>query len=74
MVIACEPDVAFAPDHPPLAVQEVALVEDQVKVVKLPDVTEVGLAERVTVGAGVGGGVTDVEASAEISAAESATL
>ena len=56
-VIACEPDVAFVHAHPPLAVQEVALVELHVTVVKLPDVTEVGLAISATVGAGVGGGV-----------------
>lgn len=62
------------PDHAPLAVQEVALVEDQVKVDKLPLVTDVGLAVKDTIGAGVGGGVTDVEASAVTSATESATL
>ena len=52
-VIACEPDVALVPDHPPLAVQEVALVLDHVSVDELPEVTDVGLAERETVGAGV---------------------
>lgn len=44
------PLVAFAPVQPPLAVQEVALVVDQVKFELLPDVIVVGLAVKVTVG------------------------
>ena len=51
------PLVAFVPLHPPEAVHEVALVEDQVTVEILPDVMLVGLAEIVTVGGGVGAGV-----------------
>ena len=52
------PLVAFVPLHPPVAVHEVALVEDQVTVEILPDVMLVGLAEIVTVGSpGVGVGV-----------------
>ena len=47
------PLVAFAPVHPPEAVHEVALVEDQVTVETLPEVMLVGLAEIDTVGAGV---------------------
>ena len=47
------PLVAFAPVQPPVAVHEVALVEDQVTVEILPDVTLVGFAEIATVGAGV---------------------
>jgi len=47
------PLVAFAPLHPPAAVHEVALVEDQVTVEILPDVMLVGLAEIVTVGGGI---------------------
>ena len=47
------PLVAFVPLHPPEAVHEVALVEDQVTVEILLDVTLVGLAEIVTVGAGM---------------------
>ena len=39
-------------DHGPPAVQEVASVEDQVRVERLPTVTEAGEAERVAVGTG----------------------
>ena len=51
------PLVAFVPLHPPEAVHEVALVEDQVTVETLPDAMLVGLAEIVAVG-DVGVGVT----------------
>ena len=51
------PLVALVPLHPPEAVHEVALVEDQVTVEILPDVMLGGLAEIVTVGSGVGVGV-----------------
>jgi hypothetical protein len=40
------------PDQPPEAAQEVALVEDQLNVEALPLVTVLGLAVKVTVGAG----------------------
>lgn len=56
-MINCDPEIAFVPLHPPLAVQEVALLELHVNVVEPPDVTLVGDAEIVTVGVGVGGGV-----------------
>ena len=46
----CVPDVALVPDHALDAVQEVALVLDQVSVDELPLVTDVGDAERVMVG------------------------
>ncbi len=59
LVIACEPDIAFAPLHPPLAVQEVALAELHVSVDEPPEVTDVGLAVSVTAGAGDGGGEAD---------------
>ena len=49
---ACVPLVACAPLQPLVAVQEVALVEDQVRVAEPPEATDVGLAERETVGAG----------------------
>ena len=55
-VTVCVPDVVLVPVHPPLAVQEVAFVLDQVRVDELPDVTEVGEADRVRVDAGVGSG------------------
>ena len=51
------PLVGFVPLHPPEAVHEVALVEDQVTVETLPDAMLVGLAEIVTVGDGTGVGV-----------------
>lgn len=46
------PLVASVPVQPPLAVHEVALVLDQVRVELLPDAMIIGLADRVTVGAG----------------------
>jgi hypothetical protein len=49
------PAVALAPLHPPEAVQEEALVVDQVSVKELPTVTVPGLAEREIVGVVVGG-------------------
>jgi hypothetical protein len=45
------PDVALAPDHAPEAVQEVALVEDQVSVEDPPLVTDSGVAASDTAGA-----------------------
>ena len=59
LVSVCEPPVPLVPDQLPDAVQEVALVVDQVKVDGLPLVTDAGNADKVTVGAGVGGGVID---------------
>jgi hypothetical protein len=47
------PAEASVPVQPPLAVQEVAFVLDQVNVELLPAAIDVGLADRVTVGAGV---------------------
>jgi hypothetical protein len=46
------PLIASAPVQPPLAVQEVAFVLDQVRVELAPEETVVGLADSVTVGAG----------------------
>jgi hypothetical protein len=45
------PLVDIAPLQPPEAVQEVALVDDHVKVDAPPLLTVLGLAERVTTGA-----------------------
>ena len=45
------PLVAWVPLQAPLAVQDVAFVEDQVSVALCPSVIDVGLIERVTVGA-----------------------
>jgi len=47
-----EPLVAFVPDQPPLAVQELALLLDQVSSEEPPEAMVVGLAERVAVAAG----------------------
>ena len=49
--VLCEPLEATAPDHPPDAVHEVALVEDQVKVELPPVDTLAGFALKETVGA-----------------------
>jgi hypothetical protein len=57
--VLCEPLTALVPDQPPVAVQEVALVEDQVSVALLPLATVLGLALKLTVGAGA---VTDTVA------------
>jgi hypothetical protein len=57
--VACVPLTALAPDQAPDAVQELALVDDQVKVAPLPLATVLGLAAKVTVGAGA---VTDTVA------------
>ncbi len=46
----CKPDVAFAPDHPPDAVQESALVEDQMSVEESPEMMAEGEAVMETVG------------------------
>ena len=51
------PEVVFAPDHAPLAVQLEALLDDQVIWVEPPCATVVGAALSETVGAGVGVGV-----------------
>ena len=48
-----EPLVASLPDHAPEALQEVALVDDHARFEALPLVTVLGVALRLTVGAGV---------------------
>lgn len=50
--VDCEPDVALVPDHAPDAVQVAAFVEDHVRVATDPLATIVGLALKVSVGAG----------------------
>ena len=47
-----EPLVGFEPLQPPEAVQDVALLDDQTKDAALPLVIELGLAVKLTVGAG----------------------
>jgi hypothetical protein len=50
--VDCEPLVALVPDQAPEAVQEVALVADQVRVELAPLATVLGAALKLTVGAG----------------------
>jgi hypothetical protein len=52
-VVVWEPAVASEPLQPPDAVQAVALVDDQVSAEVAPLFTVVGLAVKVTAGAGV---------------------
>lgn len=54
--MVCDPLVASLPLHPPDALHEVALVVDQDSVELLPLVIVLGLALKLTVGAGA---VTD---------------
>jgi hypothetical protein len=54
--VSSVPLVALSPLQPPLAVQEVALLDDHVSVEFPPSVTEVGLAVKASVG--TGGAVT----------------
>jgi hypothetical protein len=58
------PEVAWAPDQPPEAVQDAAFVEDQVSIDVPPLATDVGFAESDTVTDG-GGGVPDTETVAD---------
>ena len=59
----CDPLVLFGPDHPPEAVQAVALVADHVKLLVPLLATLLGLALKVTVGTGCETDtVTDCEA------------
>ena len=51
IVTVSDPDVALDPDQAPEAEQEVALDDDQVSVESEPITTEVGLAEKFTLGA-----------------------
>jgi hypothetical protein len=50
--VGCVPVSALVPDQDPEAVQEVALVADQVSVELLPLATVLGLATRLMVGTG----------------------
>jgi len=55
IVTVSVPEVALAPDQAPDAEQEVAFVDDQVSVESEPIITEVGSAEKLTLGAGTVG-------------------
>ena len=46
-----EPAVGWLPDHPPDAVQEVALVVDQLSITEFPELIVAGFAVRVITGA-----------------------
>lgn len=48
----CEPSTALTPDQAPEAEHDVALAEDQVRVELVPLATVLGLARRLTLGAG----------------------
>ena len=48
--VLCDPETAFAPDHPPDALHELALVELQLRAEEDPDVIDAGLAANWTVG------------------------
>jgi hypothetical protein len=50
--VDCDPEILLAPDQAPEAVQEVALLDDQVRVDALPLLIVLGLALRLTVGEG----------------------
>ncbi len=60
--VVCDPLAALVPDHAPEPVQAVALVADQLSVELLPLATVLGLAVKVTVGAGE---VTDTVADCD---------
>jgi len=60
ITIDCEPDVAFVPDQSPEALQLLASVDDQLKLIALPRLTLVGLALRLSVGSFAVGGVFTV--------------
>jgi hypothetical protein len=62
--VDCEPLSALLPDHPPEAVQEVAFVDDQVKVELPPLTTVLGLALMLTVAVGLALAVTVVDCAA----------
>jgi hypothetical protein len=62
--VDCEPLKALLPDQAPEAVQEVALVDDQVKLELLPLATVLGLALKRTVAVGFGFTVTVVDCAA----------
>jgi hypothetical protein len=53
IVTASLPEVVLVPDQEPEAEQDEALVEDQVRVEVSVKRTDIGLAERLTTGAGV---------------------
>ncbi len=57
--VVCEPLTALVPDQVPVAVQEVALVADQVSMELPPLAMVLGLAARLRLGAGA---VTDTVA------------
>jgi len=60
--VPCEPLVGSAPDQPPEAVQDVALVVDQFKVELPPEATLAGFALKEIVGGAVTVTVADWDA------------
>ena len=62
--VDCVPITGLLPDQAPEAVQEVALVDDQLKLELPPLATVLGLALRLTVAVGFGLTVTVVDCAA----------
>jgi hypothetical protein len=62
--VGCEPAMAFAPDQAPDAVQDVALMDDQVNVDPLPLDTVLGLALKLTLTIGLALTVTVADCAA----------
>jgi hypothetical protein len=60
------PVVACAPVHPPEAVHEVALVDDQLKIELPPAGMLLAVSDKVTVGVGTAATVTVAETRAEV--------
>ncbi len=57
--VDCEPANDLVPVHEPLAMQDVACVDDQLSVAAVPLLIVLGLAPKLTVGAA---GVTEITA------------
>jgi hypothetical protein len=62
--VDCEPLRAWLPDHAPLALQAVALVDDQVSKALAPLSTVLGFALKLTVTVGLGLTVTVADCAA----------
>lgn len=62
--VDCDPEILLAPDQAPEAVQEVALMDDQVSVDALPLLIVLGLALKLTVGVGFALTVTVADCAA----------
>jgi len=61
----CDPEIDFEPDHPPEALQDVVLVDDQKSVEYCPLTIELGEALKVRVGANISYGPFVIKAVLE---------